>query len=70
MVEPVRDAAIREAKEEWGLEIELIDDRPLDVFNNLILDKVGRLRYHYMLLQFRVRPKGGTLQPTSNVNRR
>ena len=65
--EPVRDAAIREAKEECGLDIELIDDRPVDVFDNLTLDEDGRLRYHYVLLQFLARPKRGTLKPTSDV---
>lgn len=65
--EAVRDAAIREAKEECGLDIELIDDKPVDVFDNLIMDEDGRLRYHYVLLQFLARPKGGTLKPTSDV---
>ncbi len=65
--EAVRDAALREAKEECGLDIELIDDRPMDVFDNLTMDENGRLRYHYLLLQFLARPKGGVLQPTSDV---
>lgn len=65
--EAVRDATIREAKEECGLDIELIDDKPVDVFDNLIMDEDGRLRYHYVLLQFLARPKGGTLKPTSDV---
>ena len=65
--EAVRDAAIREAKEECGLDIELIDNKPVDVFDKLVVDETGRLRYHYVLLQFLARPKGGNLKPTSDV---
>lgn len=65
--EAVRTAAIREAKEECGLDIELVDDRPVDVFDTMFRDDDGRLRYHYVLLQFLARPKGGALQPTSDV---
>ena len=65
--EAARDAAIREAKEECGLDIELIDYKPMDVFDNLIRDEDGRLRYHYVLLQFLAQPRGGTLKPTSDV---
>jgi 8-oxo-dGTP diphosphatase len=65
--EPVRDATMRETKEECGLDVELIDDRPMDAFDNLIMDEAGHLRYHYVLLQFLVRPKGGSLKPTSDV---
>jgi 8-oxo-dGTP diphosphatase len=65
--EAVRDAAMRETKEECGLDVELIDDRPMDAFDNLIMDEAGHIRYHYVLLQFLVRPKGGSLKPTSDV---
>ena len=65
--EAVRDAAIREARKECGLDIELVDDRPLDAFDTMFRDEDERLRYHYVLLQFLARPKGGALQPTSDV---
>jgi 8-oxo-dGTP diphosphatase len=65
--EAVKDAIIREAKEECGLDIELIDDKPWDVIDNLVVDKDGRLRYHYVLLQFLAHPKWGTLKPSSDV---
>ena len=65
--EAVRDAAIREAREECGLDIELVDDRPVDAFDTMLRVEDGRLRYHYVLLQFLSRPKGGALQPTSDV---
>lgn len=67
LAEVVRDAAIREAREECGLDIKLIEDRRMDVFDNLIMDEAGRPRYHYVLLQFLARPKGGALRPTSDI---
>jgi 8-oxo-dGTP diphosphatase len=65
--ETVRNTAIREAKEECGLDIELVGDRPMDALDNIIKGEKGRFQYHYVLLQFLARPKGGTLKPTSDV---
>lgn len=65
--ERVRDAVSREAKEESGLDIEIVVDRPLDVIDNILSDEKGRLRFHYILLQFLSRPKSGTLKPASDV---
>ena len=65
--EAVRDAVVREAKEECGLAVELVEDTPMDAYDILTLDESGRLRYHYVLLQFLARPKQGKLEPTSDV---
>lgn len=65
--ETVRGTAMREAKEECGLDIELVGDRPLDALDSMVLGEKGRLQFHYVLLQFLARPKGGTLKPTSDV---
>jgi 8-oxo-dGTP diphosphatase len=65
--EAVRDAAVRETREECGLDVELVEDTPMDAYDILTADEEGRLRYHYVLLQFLVRPKGGVLKPTSDV---
>jgi 8-oxo-dGTP diphosphatase len=65
--EAVRDAAVREAREECGLDVELVEDRPVDVYDILKVDESGRLRYHYVLLLFLARPKRGKLEPTSDV---
>jgi len=65
--EKMRDAVIREVKEECGLDVEIALDRPLDAIDNITMSKDGRLKYHYVLLQFLVRLKGGTLQPASDV---
>ncbi len=65
--ETVRDAVIRETKEECGLDIQLVEDTPMDAYDILTLDKTGRLWYHYVLLQFLARPKHRKLEPTSDV---
>jgi ADP-ribose pyrophosphatase YjhB (NUDIX family) len=66
--EAVRDAVVRETKEECGLDVELVDDVPMDAYDILTSDECGRFRYHYVLLQFLVRPKGGVLKATSDVS--
>jgi ADP-ribose pyrophosphatase YjhB (NUDIX family) len=65
--ENVRDAVRREAKEETGLDIEMIEDRPLDVVDNILTDDEGRLQFHYVLLQFLARPRSDVLRPAGDV---
>lgn len=65
--EAVRDAVVRETQEECGLDVELVEDTPMDAYDILTLDKDGRLQYHYVLLQFLARPKQGKLKPTSDA---
>jgi len=65
--EKVREATIREAKEEVGLDVEIADDRPFDAVDSMTTTHDSRLKYHYVLLQFITRPIGGTLKPGSDV---
>ncbi len=65
--ETVRSAVILEAKEECGLDVELVEDTPMDAYDILKLDEDDRLWYHYVLLQFLVQPKDGALKPTRDV---
>jgi ADP-ribose pyrophosphatase YjhB (NUDIX family) len=65
--ERMRDAVIREVKEECGLDVEIVLDKPLDAIDNITMSKDGRFKYHYVLLQFLVRLKGGVLPPASDV---
>jgi len=65
--ERVRDATIREAKEESGIDIEIVDDRPLDAFDSIITDDRGRTQYHFTLLEFLAKPKGGTLKAAEDA---
>ena len=65
--ERMRDAVIREVKEECGLDVEIALDMPLDAIDSITMSEDGRFKYHYVLLQFLVRLKGGTLRPASDV---
>ncbi len=64
--ERVRDAVVREVKEECGLGIEIAADRPLDVVDSITMGERG-LRYHFVLLQFLARLKSGVLKPADDV---
>ena len=57
--ERVQDAAVREVKEETGLEVIL--EALLDVSTDIHLDREMRPRYHYVLVDYRARPVGGSV---------
>jgi 8-oxo-dGTP diphosphatase len=65
--EEVRTAAVREANEECGLDIEIANEEPMDAVDNIFRDEKGGFIYHYVLLQFLARPRGGKLKPGSDV---
>lgn len=58
--EELREAAIREAREETGLDVEA--GELLGVFDRVVRDAEGRVQYHYVLIDFLSKPKGGSLQ--------
>jgi ADP-ribose pyrophosphatase YjhB (NUDIX family) len=39
----------------------------MDVVDSVYTDEKGGFRYHYVLLQFLARPRGGKLKPGSDV---
>jgi ADP-ribose pyrophosphatase YjhB (NUDIX family) len=55
--ELLRDAAVREAGEETGLTVETAD--LLGVFDRVLRDGDGRVRYHYVLVDFLCRRVSG-----------
>jgi len=63
--EGLHEALKREVMEECGLDIEV--DRLMDVVENLVPDEDGRLRFHYVVVYFLARLRGGTLKPASDV---
>lgn len=65
--ETVRDAVIREAKEETGLDVEIFVDRPIDAFDNIDIDEKGGFHYHFVLMEFLTSPKSGTLKSSSDA---
>jgi len=55
--EMLRDAAVREAAEETGLKVETAD--LLGVYDRVLRDGSGRVRYHYVLVDFLCRRVSG-----------
>ena len=63
--ELVREAAVREAREETGLIVEPGD--LLGVYDRVLRNAEQRVQYHYVLIDFLCRPVGGTLQAASDA---
>ena len=63
--ETLREAVVREAREETGLVVET--GEMLGVYERLVRDDEGRLRYHYVLIDFLCRPVSGDLNAGSDA---
>ena len=63
--ELLREAAIREAREETGLIVE--PGELLGVFDRILRHADGRVQYHYVLVDFLCRPAGGELRAASDA---
>ncbi|MGD0759778.1 MAG: NUDIX hydrolase [Candidatus Sulfotelmatobacter sp.] len=64
--EHVRDAAIREAREETGLTVE--PGELLGVFDRVLRDGNGRVQYHYVLVDFLCRRVRGELTAAGDAS--
>ena len=64
--ESLHDAARREALEETGLRVELGD--VATVIDHVARDEAGRVRYHYVIVDYFARPVGGSLQSATDVS--
>lgn len=63
--EPVRLAAIREVKEECSIDIHLQDI--VSVIDLIDKDNDGKIKYHFVLIDFLAEYVGGELQPASDA---
>ena len=63
--EMVREAAVREAREETGLIVE--PGELLGVFDRILRDAEKRVQYHYVLIDFLCRRVGGELFAASDA---
>ena len=61
----VREAAVREAREETGLIVEPGD--LLGVYDRILRNPEQRVQYHYVLVDFLCRPVGGELQAADDA---
>ena len=64
--ELVRDAAIREAREETGLTVE--PGELLGVYDRILRDSEQRVQYHYVLVDFLCRRVAGDLAAASDAS--
>jgi 8-oxo-dGTP diphosphatase len=63
--ELLRDAAVREAREETGLIVET--GELLGVYDRVLRGLENRVQYHYVLIDFLCRPVGGELRAASDA---
>ena len=63
--ENIEAAVIREAKEETCLEVE--NPVLIDVVDNVDLDENGKIKYHYVIVDYLVSVKGGELKAASDA---
>lgn len=65
--EHLKDAVRREVSEETGLEIEPLS--VFEVFERILRDEAGRPEYHYVLIDYLCRVRGGELKAASDAVR-
>jgi 8-oxo-dGTP diphosphatase len=58
-------AVIREVKEETGLDVEKPEH--IDVVDNIIRDENGEIKYHFVMVDYFLKLKGGELQAASDA---
>ena len=63
--ENLEAAVIRETKEETCLDIE--NPRLIDVVDNVDLDGQGKIRYHYVIIDYLVHVRSGNIQAASDA---
>jgi mutator protein MutT len=64
--ESAEQAVGREVKEETGLEVE--EPRLIDVVNNINLDEKGKTKYHYVIVDYLVKVRGGVPKAASDAD--
>ena len=63
--ETLESGAAREALEETGLAVDV--GPVVDVFDRILLDEAGKVRYHFVLIDYLCRPIGGELRAGSDA---
>jgi len=63
--EIAEQTVIREVREETNLEVE--DPELIDVVNNIIADENAKIKYHFVIVDYYVKLKGGTLKAADDA---
>jgi 8-oxo-dGTP diphosphatase len=64
--EPLETGVARELLEETGLIVRV--GPVIEVFDRILLDEAGRVKYHFVLVDYLCLPIGGTLQAGDDVS--
>ena len=64
--ESVREGVAREVREETGAEIEIVG--LVDLFEPIHRDPDGRIRYHFVVIDFWAHFRGGNVAPADDVD--
>ena len=63
--ERAAEAAVREAKEETGLDVEI--EEVLGVVDKIVRDDDSRIRFHFVIVDYMAARKGGSLEASSDA---
>ncbi|MEM3581104.1 MAG: NUDIX hydrolase [Candidatus Bathyarchaeia archaeon] len=63
--ERAEDAVIREVKEETGLVV--ADPELIDVVDNIVRDENGEVKYHFVIIDYFVKLKGGEMRAADDA---
>jgi len=64
--EPLEEGVARELREETGLDVRV--GPVIEVFDRILKDEDGRVKYHFVLVDYLCLPVGGTLQAGDDVS--
>jgi len=64
--ENTTQTVIREVKEETGLDV--AEPEHIDVVDQITRDESGRIKYHFVIIDYLVNLKGGTLKAASDAD--
>ena len=65
--ENIEETVLREVKEETNLEVE--NPQHVDVVTHVSLDKNGKIKYHFVIIDYLVKVKRGTLKAASDAEK-
>lgn len=63
--ETVENAVIREVKEETGLDV--AEPQLIDVMDNIARDENGEIKYHFVIIDYFLKVKGGELKAADDA---
>lgn len=63
--ESLREACARESLEETGIMVDVKE--PLEILDRIVYDAEGRVKYHFVIVDFRADPVDGELEASSDA---